>query len=228
MRCVLARLLAGLAASDTELPSDLCNVIRPELYRDEVCRGNLGGWEGRLLCHCFRRGKLLQSLGFFVILGLLLELFVALQELIEGLILGPLLDVEGQWQDIKWVLSNAPIVVAHVVEQSILIAEVVVGFHLGVDAPLVAQVHVTGGKDVELGWLEGLLLLGDLSVLLFRLGLLLNRNSYLDVTQDRVVILLLPLSEDEVVLTEVFPEKRRGLPWQHHWPAVLVQACLRE
>lgn len=50
--------------------------------------------------------------------------------------------MKSQRQDIKWFLSYGLIVLAHVVEQSVLVAEVVVILDFGVDLDFVAGVHI--------------------------------------------------------------------------------------
>ena len=75
---------------------------------------------------------------------LFLKLFEDPKKIEKCLILGPLFDVKSQWQDVPWILADAAIVFCHVVKQGILVAQMVVGFHLRVDAPLVGNVCPLG------------------------------------------------------------------------------------
>ena len=56
------------------------------------------------------------------------------------MVFGAFFNVESQWQYVKWISANRSVIPLHIVEEGILVAQVVVGFHLGVDSPLVGNV----------------------------------------------------------------------------------------
>ncbi len=137
---------------------------------------------------------------------LLLELFEDLKKIEKYLVLGPLFYVKSQRQDVPWILTDAAIVFGHVVKQCILVAQMVVGFHLRVDAPLVGNVCPLGFLIKNGGFRFFPLFYSPARWLLiswlFRVG-----SGYLKLFEYLKMILAFPLREDKVMLLEVFSKQ---------------------
>ena len=144
-----------------------------------------------------------------------------LQEFKEGLVTGTFFDVEGQRQHLEGVSADRPVVLRHVIEQCVLVRQVIVGFHLCIDAPLIRDVGLLMCEDVQFGLFlfrkSGVRLIG---LLVFILNL--------ELSQDLEMPLLLPLGKDEVVLSEVFTQQAWSLTWLGYGLAAFIEYRLRE
>lgn len=133
--------------------------------------------------------------------------------------------MESQRQNIPRVSANTPIVLGHIVEQSVLIAQMVICLHFRVDAPLIRHIGLLGtlAEYIKLCFSLVLHQLTCGFLISWRLCL---RNRYLELFQNLEVILPFPLREDEIVLFEIFSKQSVRLTRLYYRLAVFVHYCL--